>query len=172
MNPVEGNFGGVPFYMNLYVFSSANRENIAIGVKRRLWAVSNIDSMSIKRRFTKSQTMLPGSCGILYCSEKGGKCFTVPFRTKSQPLHVDEVVRDVWPEVWALPFEIEPLGPSSRSEPLETARRDWVIFKEVSNVTQITPLGGNYAFNASQISVAGWDEIVKRLGYRDGDIQD
>jgi hypothetical protein len=155
--------------MDLYIFCSTSRKNISIGVKNRKWAVSDIDTLSMKTRFSKSLKMLRGSRGLFYCSERGGQHFTVPFRTLSQPKSVAERISGVWAQPWALPFDIEPLGPSYRSESLEVARRSWSLFEDVSNITQITPVGGRYAFNACSISEVNWEEIIRRLGYRDGD---
>jgi hypothetical protein len=150
----------------LFIFPSATHLNIEIGVKCRKWAVSDIDEVTMRGRFTKSQKMEIGSRGLLYSHENGQ--FTVPFITRSKAKY--EVVRDVWPEPWALPFEIEPLGPSSRGENLRAAKEFWPMFKGVSNVTQVAPLGGRYAFVARPISEDDWNQIIRMLGYKEGEV--
>jgi len=155
----------------IYIFSSATHRNIEIGVKARKWAVSDLNTPSMREgRFTKSQKMEFGSRGLLYSHER--KQFTVPFTTVSQPKYSDEIVRDIWPEPWALPFKIDPLGPSWRGESLKSAKEFWLLFKGILRVTDLTPLGGRYAFNSSPISEQGWNQIVERLGYKEGDVRE
>jgi hypothetical protein len=108
-----------------------------------------------------------GSHGLLYSKERGQ--FTVPFRTTSQPVSPDHVVSDIWPEPWGLSFDMEPLGPSFRGENLKAAKEFWPMFKGLSNVTRKMPLGGSCAFVSCSISEADWSNIIRILGFRDGD---
>lgn len=60
--------------------------------------------------------MAIGSLGILYWS--GGKAFTTPFIVTSEP-DPNEVVPDVWPEEWVMPFQIIALGTPRKMFPRE-----------------------------------------------------
>jgi hypothetical protein len=65
----------------------------------------------MKGRYTKAAKMKIGDVGLLYCSEN--KNFTVPFVVRSLPEF--RLVQDIWPEPWALPFKIDPLGSPAKA---------------------------------------------------------
>jgi hypothetical protein len=149
----------------VYFFSCNSAKNIKIGYENRLWAVPAGDSTWINARHTRSRDMLPGSLGLLYCSEKNNQHFTVPFKVKTQPRNI--VVSEPWPEPWALPFEIEPLGPPSKSEPLSTVKRDWAILKNSPNAANELRLMGAAAFLPVSFAISDWDKVIRHLAFRD-----
>jgi len=71
--------------MNLYVFSSVNWENIWIGYRNRLWAVSPADEQVMKARRTRAERIQIDDNGILYVHKANRPGFTVPFRFKTKP---------------------------------------------------------------------------------------
>lgn len=148
----------------IYFFSCNSERNIKIGYENRLWAVplGNSDEW-IKARYTRSRTMALDSLGLLYCSEKNNQHFTMPFKVKSQPKNT--TVSEPWPEIWALPFDIEPLGPPSKSEPLNTVKNDWEILKNCPNPTQKLRIMGAAAFVATDFLVSDWDKVIRHLAY-------
>ena len=154
--------------MDLYVFSCKYERNIHIGAKARLWAVSDIDQSSMAGRFTKSQSMVIGSRGLLYCSEN--KAFTTPFVVVTQPESVTSVVSGIWPESWALPFQIKPLGPSFRWVALNVAENSWKALRDFRNPTKVLNLGGLTTFVPSKIKDEDWNQIMSDLAFREGEL--
>src|ERR687892_819885 len=88
--------------MDLFCFASKNLTNIWAGVGARMWAVAETSPADMKARVTKSKRMVVGSIGVLYCNETHS--FTTPFLVYSL-VDPDQVVEDVWPERWRLPFK-------------------------------------------------------------------
>ena len=163
--------------MKLYVFSAKLFTNIRIGFEKRMWAVSDKvdDQAFMLQRFTKSRDMLIGSFGLLYCSESGNQCFTMPFTILSQPEEPTSTISDVWPQVWGLPFKINPLGPPERTIQLHAATNLWPIFRNVETPdhervnapARMKGMNGRLQFLPNKISEKDWFLITRDLGYRD-----
>jgi hypothetical protein len=92
--------------MDIYAFSSGNLTNIWAAIGARKWAVSLAQSQNSSIR-TKSQNLPIGSFGLFYCVET--KSLTTPFVIRSKPSKED-IIKNIWPEHWALPFNIIPFG--------------------------------------------------------------
>jgi hypothetical protein len=71
--------------MQLYVFPCMYLKNVRIGYENDIWAVAP-KSLNRPDILTKAQKMLPGSHGVIYCSEL--QQFAVPFITRSTPTHI------------------------------------------------------------------------------------
>lgn len=115
--------------MDLFCFASKNLENLQIGVAKERWAVATLSNQqSLAGRITKARRYLrPGAFGLFYCNPTHS--FTTPFVVRSC-VDADQVVSDVWPESWILPFEIEPLGDPSKQLPAAEATERWPILKK------------------------------------------
>jgi hypothetical protein len=103
-----------------------------------------------------------GSLGILYCSET--ESLTTPFIVYT-PVDFHRVVTDVWPEAWALPFHIQPLGTPRRS----LHRADAMVGLEVlrssgrTNFSQALPVTGTTVFTPKAVPVTDWALLLEAL---------
>ena len=150
--------------MQLWLFSSKNLLNIVIGFKAEKWAVSIIDDATSKQRYTKSQRMLPGALGLLYCSED--HTFTMPFQVLSQPAF--ETISNLWPEPWELPFDIKPLGHPHRMVALDVAKNYWECLEDSTNAAcTLKGVNGRTVFLPNEISREDWQKIIADLGFRE-----
>jgi hypothetical protein len=148
--------------MQLWIFSSKKYKNIEIGFRSEKWAVSIIDGSTTQQRHTKSRKMLPGSRGLLYCSEN--HTFTVPFEVITLP--AQETISDVWPEIWELPFHIKPLGSPIRMVGLAVAKRSWICLKDSTNAAcTLNGVNGRTVFLPNKISDNDWIKIIKDVGF-------
>jgi hypothetical protein len=150
--------------MNLYVFSSVNWENIWIGFRHRLWAVSRAEEHVMKARRTRAKRVEIGDCGILYVHKSDKSGFTVPFYFKSMP----DVCRNappIWPEEWEMPFEIEPLGSpnywwlarhAAESLPFNATRKE-------RNLSKVFNCQGTAVFAPIEIGEEDWAILRERL---------
>ena len=146
--------------MDLYVFSSSNLTNIWAGVGARMWAVSPAQAKNVSIR-GKAKNLPRGACGIFYCVEN--KVLTTPFVVKSTP-DQHQVVSDIWPENWELPFKIVPLGTpdqsilvatlGSRLPSLKRPGRGWNQVFHVSPITIFAP---------SRITTGDWEILIDEL---------
>jgi hypothetical protein len=128
-----------------------------------MWAVSDIDDSTMRQRHTKSRDMLPGSFGLLYCSEDHS--FTTPFEVLTQPTF--ETVSGVWPEPWGLPFRIKPLGSPTRTLHKDVAKHSWRCLRDTTNPTfALRGINGRTIFLPTQIPDSDWTMILRDLGFR------
>jgi hypothetical protein len=147
--------------MNLYTFTSKNLTNIWAGIGAGMWAVSKAQSENVRGIQRKAAEMLVGSMGILYCSQN--RSFTTPFIVYSQPANVT-IVSDVWPEEWALPFKIHPLGTPRKRLPRTEARKILPILQGQEDVWDfVFHIQGATAFVPTTISPEDWKIFVERL---------
>ena len=158
--------------MFLFCFASKNAENIRLGIEHQRWAVGTLlNQQSMAGRVTKARRYLcPGSFGVLYCNPTHS--FTTPFIVGSYADPV-EVVTDVWPEPWRLPFRIKTLGDLSRQMPAEEAKERWPVLRErlVANlgrggVSAAMNITGTTVFVPVPITEADWDIICRDLATR------
>jgi hypothetical protein len=146
--------------MRVFAFSSSNLTNIWAGVGAHLWAVSEVQAINPSIA-TKASRLPVGAFGILYCVELHS--FTVPFVIRSRP-DPAQIVENVWPEPWKLPFQIVPLGTpnrhvSSRSlaehlPGIRASERQW------NHIFHVEPLT---AFVASEIDDGDWHVLFEKL---------
>ena len=149
--------------MELFVFSSVNLTNIWAGVGAGIWAVSLSDNQTtMKGRATKSEKMIVGSAGIIWCSET--HALTTPFLVRSMA-RTSETVSNVWPETWAMPFEITPLGTPHRQMPGDEAMRDldFLVNSGSANISQALGTAGGTVFTARSISTKDWSVLLTTL---------
>ncbi len=150
--------------MNLFVFSSRNLTNIWAGIGACLWAISEQQAANVSGAHVKARSMRIGAAGVIYCSDT--QSFTSPFLVLSKPAE-DEIVTDVWPEAWTLPFRIHSLG-SPRKQlhkdnvvsalpSLTASGRPWNHVLHIQPVTVFVP---------SEIEEADWEVLVTTLGER------
>jgi hypothetical protein len=148
--------------MKLWLFSSKKSENIELGFKAKRWAVSIIDESTTKQRYTKSRDMLPGSFGLLYCSEN--RAFTLPFEVLTQPELKTE--SNIWPETWELPFAIKPLGAPNRMVGLPVAKISWDCLKNSTNTAcTLRGVNGRTVFLPNEITNQDWVKIITDTGF-------
>jgi hypothetical protein len=148
--------------MRLFVFASNNLTNIWAGLGAGRWAVaaSNQPGFS-KGRVTKSRNMPVGAFGLLYCTAT--KSFTVPFVVYSTA-DEQEVVRDIWPEPWVLPFSIKPLGSPRRQLPRALARAKLPSVRDAKvPLEKLVHVTATTAFSGSTITDADWAVLVHEL---------
>jgi hypothetical protein len=149
--------------MEIFCFASTNVTNIWAGVGARMWAVAETSPADMKARTTKSKRMKIGALGLLYCNEIHS--FTTPFVVTSEP-HASNIVNDVWPGSWRLPFSIHPLGNPSRQVTSDTAKQKWEILKNVGagGVSAAMNITGTTVFVPVEISSDDWSLILSELG--------
>jgi hypothetical protein len=70
-----------------------------------------------------------------------------------------------------MPFDIQPLGPSSRWVGLDAAKNDWPTLRTLGNPTKALNLGGTTVFVASKIMEEDWAKIIKNLGCKEDERQ-
>lgn len=85
--------------------------NIWAGIGAKRWAVSEKQATNASIR-TKSKRLPVGALGLIYCVES--KALTTPVVVTSAAEQT-EVVVNVWPQKWMLPFGIVPLGSPHKS---------------------------------------------------------
>jgi len=148
--------------MNLFCFPSKNLTNIWAGIGAQKWAVAETSSPNMKSRITKSKRMTVGALGLLYCSET--QSFTTPFLVYSEP-DPKEVVTDVWPERWRLPFRIHALGDPSRQVHKDKASLKWPVLVNSSktSVSAAINFTGTTIFVPVEITADDWAMMVDDL---------
>ncbi|MBY0431259.1 MAG: hypothetical protein K2Q10_08680 [Rhodospirillales bacterium] len=151
--------------MLLFCFASRNEENITRGFENKKWAVATKSEAIMAGRRTKAAKYLnPGDYGILYCAPR--QYFTVPFivKSKADPNFIE---KDIWPEPWSLPFDIEPLGSPYKTLSAETARSHWPIIQKrwptSGGVTAAMNITGVTVFVPVEINYKDWEAILKDL---------
>jgi len=149
--------------MDIFVFSSKNLTNIWAGIGAKLWAVAEREqSASAMGRERKSQNMLVGSFGALYCVET--HALTTPFIVYSKP-DKERVIDNVWPEKWVLPFRIFPLGTPELQLKSDDAKKLLPVFKRTgeTNFGNVFFVQAITAFSATKIDVTDWEILMERL---------
>ena len=81
-----------------------------------------------------------------------------------------EVVIDIWPEPWVLPFSIEPLGDPNRQLRMEDAGNRWPILirrrdeQGIKSVTAALNITAATVFTPTEITGEDWERIRHDLG--------
>lgn len=146
--------------MNVFVFSSSNLTNIWAGIGARRWAVSQAqgENPSIK---TKAKNMPVGSLGLFYCVET--QSLTTPFLVRSQP-EENQIVKNIWPEPWLLPFGILPLGsPHHQLKKDELGKKLPSLKHGNQRWDQLFHIQPLTVFAPSVLSEADWAVVVSEL---------
>lgn len=150
----------------LFCFASRNLENVRRGYEAKRWAVATVSRSAMAGRISKAEKYMDvGSFGLLYCNPI--QSFTVPFvvKSKADPTAVE---RDIWPEPWVLPFDIEPLGSPDKFLSKNEAERRWPILERrmppYTSVSAALNFTGTTVFVPVEISVHEWDAILADLG--------
>lgn len=153
--------------MHLFCFASRNQENIRRGIEARKWAVATVSHSAMQSRATKAKKyMHPGDMGLLYCNPTHS--FTVPFivRSVADPI---TVVKDIWPEAWVLPFDIEPLGDLSKQVHMDLALQKWPVVtrqqKGAGGISAAMHITGTTVFVPVEITEEDWEIITGDLGF-------
>jgi hypothetical protein len=151
--------------VQIFTFASRSIENIQRGFEAQTWAVATVSSSAMKGRITKAEKYFAiGSQGILYCSPT--QSFTVPFivKTKANP---HRVVKDIWPEPWVLPFEIQPLGNPTKQLHRDTAEKRWPFLRRgvllKGSVSAAMNFTGSTVFVPVELSDEDWQIILEDL---------
>ena len=151
--------------MKLYVFASSNLTNIWAGIGARLWAVAKSQADHVGGITAKALRMLPGSLGVLYCSET--KSFTTPFVVYSVPRE-GAIIGNVWPEEWTLPFGIQPLGTPHRQLTTDRAKELLPILRGSDRSWHhIIQIQATTAFVPTEIGEEDWRIFVEELADRE-----
>ncbi len=147
--------------IDVFVFSSNTLTNIWAGVGARLWAVSEQQKRKVRGAKRKAQSLHIGSLGVLYCVKD--KCFTTPFVVSSRP-NLEDVIKNVWPEEWVLPFGIHPLGTARKLlhkdqlrdilPSLSDGKRTWTQVLYVTPATIFVP---------SKLLASDWEAMLREL---------
>ncbi len=145
--------------IDVYCFSSRNQTNLWAGYGARMWAVSDCDKQQMEARKTKTLSFPIGGFGLLYCS--AGEFFTMPFKIASEPAWRME--DKIWPEPWALPFKIEPLGSPAVRMTKDHAKRVLDCLKSARNLTDVFFIGGTCNFTPSHVPDDDWAIILEEL---------
>jgi hypothetical protein len=148
--------------MDLYVFSSRTVTNVWAALGARMWAISKAAASSKGPRARAARFPI-GSIGVLYVSGKKNEFLTTPFVVCTRPQPSQEV-GDVWPESWACPFQIHPLGTPRRRLPIREAidllpvlrghGQDW------HHVLRVGPVE---VFSPAVITAEDWGLLLDRL---------
>ena len=113
----------------------------------------------MEARKTKSLDFAVGAFGLLYCSQS--KFFTMPFKVAGEvEWRMEE---KVWPEPWAMPFDIEPFGSPRMRLRSDEAKKVLECLKSVQSITDVFYLGGTLNFTASKIPEDDWQIILEEL---------
>jgi hypothetical protein len=149
--------------LNVYLFSSKNLTNIWAGIGAGLWAVSTQAAQQPPVR-AGAQDFPAGALGLFYCTEI--KSLTTPFMVLSRP-DLRRVVDNVWPERWALPFSIYPIGSPHNVFEMSAAKNTLpAVKKNPSRWASILHIQPMTAFRPSRLQDEDWEIIVNRLATR------
>jgi len=147
--------------LKLFCFASKNLENILRGYSAKRWAVSKKDPSRIGKA---KKNLKIGERGLIYCSP--AQSFTMPFIVKSE-IDTEEVVTEIWPEPWVLPFDIEPLGNPAMMLPAKSAFALWPCLQGRENqqggITAAFNATGVTVFSPNHISEEDWNLILRDL---------
>lgn len=151
--------------MKLFCFASRSDDNIRRGVLAKRWAVATVSHPAMLSRIGKARKYFrPGDVGLLYSNTRHS--FTVPFVVSSN-VDTTEVVTDIWPEPWVLPFDITPLGNGCSAVSKEDARLRWTLFDRLpwkGSISATLNFTGTTVFVPTEITEQEWRFIVHDLG--------
>jgi hypothetical protein len=145
---------------SVYCFSSENQTNLWAGYGAKVWAVSDCKPTQMEVRKTKSLDFPIGALGLLYCSA-APKFFTMPFKVASEVEWRMET--KIWPEPWAMPFRIEPLGSPRYRLTLSDAYKELECLNGKQSITDVFFIGGTMNFTASHIPDEDWAIVLEEL---------
>ena len=151
--------------MKLFSFASRSLNNIWRGVNANKWAVATVQDSQYRRRITCAKKYFaPGVRGLLYCNPTHS--LTTPFIVTSEA-DPEAVIRDVWPELWVLPFSIRPLGDPRRQVHMNDAMARWSLLIErmrtQKSVTAALNITGATVFVPTEIPEVAWEMILEDL---------
>ena len=150
--------------MRLFCFPCRDLKNIPLGIASKMWAVATVSEVAMKARASKAKKYLrEGDVGLLYCNPIHS--FTTPFVVKSR-VDTGRVVRDIWPEAWVLPFDIEPLSNGTRAVSKDLAQQKWTLLNRLpwkGSISATLNFTGTTIFVPTEVKNAEWDEIVSDL---------
>ena len=146
--------------IDVYCFSSKSHTNLWAGYGAKKWAVSDCSRSQMETRKTKSLNFPVGGFGLLYCSS--GEYFTMPFKITSE---VEWRMEDtIWPEPWAMPFSIEPLGSPKHRLFSRDIKKLLDCMSGRNSITDVFFIGGACNFTASHLPEDDWAIILEELG--------
>jgi hypothetical protein len=146
--------------MDIYAFSSNNLTNIWAGIGARKWAVSITQSKNASI-ITKSQQLSIGSLGLFYCVQT--QSLTTPFVIRSKPSK-EAIITNIWPEHWALPFNIIPLGSPDKQLHKDKLGEILPILKnKPQNWDRLIHISPITIFAASKIPEEDWGVLINSL---------
>jgi hypothetical protein len=147
--------------VDLYTFSSKNLTNIWAGVGAGMWAIPPSEKMHAALA-GKARLVPVGAFGVLYCAET--QSLTTPFVIYSRP-DPDTRVQDVWPETWAFPFSIRPLGTPRRhlSKGSVMAELDLARSHHSTNISHVLNLSPVQVLSPVRISAGDWELVLGAL---------
>ena len=146
--------------MDIYVFSSKNLTNIWAAIGARKWAVSIPQSKNPSIR-TRGRKLPIGSLGLFYCVKE--QSLTTPFVIRSKPSQ-EALIENIWPEIWALPFNIIPFG--SPDKRLHKNRLNDLLpslKNKKTNWNKLIFVSPNTVFSASKITEEDWSVLINSL---------
>jgi len=149
--------------MRLFCFASSSDENITLGVKANLWAIS--DSVkSHKSRVGKARKNFSvGSKGLFYSGQS--HAFMVPFLSTSE-VDIERVMHhEVWFGRWTLPFSILPLGSPADQVGMDDALKRWQFLHRLAPFSAAAGIMGTMVFNPIEVSEEDWTGILAALAY-------
>jgi hypothetical protein len=76
-----------------------------------------------------------------------------------------EVVEDIWPESWVLPFRIHPLGSPAKQLDKDEAMASIDVLKHsgTTNIGHALPLAPTSVFSPKPISSTDWAQLLAAL---------
>ena len=148
--------------VDVYCFTSKNQTNIWAGYGAKKWAVAEVSERDMEIRKSKSLNIPVGSYGQIYCSV-APQYFTMPFKFASDIEWRMEA--KIWPEPWAMPFKIEPLGSPAYRLLKTDAYKALDCLKGVPSITDVFFVGGACTFSASKIPDEDWQYILDDCAY-------
>ena len=125
-----------------------------------MWAVAETQPQNRQRRIGRALAMPIGSLGVIYCTEIHS--LTVPFIVCSKP-NPDDIIKNIWPEHWVLPFRIHPLGTPDQRFSKSDAQKLLSALKDSNNITATLNIAPTTVFAPKEITSEDWETIIKRL---------
>lgn len=144
--------------VSVFVFTSSTLTNIWAGIGSRKWAVSARQASNVSIR-TKAKRLPVGQFGLFYCTQT--KSVMAPFVISTQPDMTSEVT-NIWPETWALPFGIVPLGTPEN----QIHTKDLAVLPAVRAGTpwqKLLHFQPTTVFAPSHLSAGDWAVLASRL---------
>ena len=143
----------------VYCFSCKNQTNLWAGFGAKTWAVSDCSAAQMETRKTKSLNFPINGLGLLYCS--AGEFFTMPFKIRTEVEWRMEAM--IWPEPWAMPFGIEPLGSPKFRLGTKDIKKLLDCMQNRNSITDVFYIGGACNFTPSHVPEDDWQIILEEL---------